>query len=190
MIVRHHLPIEHRIETLNTVLILRPLQESDSFDEMTALLHIAYKPLADMGLRFLATHQDSITTQERCLSGYTFVAEQDQALVGTITLYPQSTASDCHYYQREGVWHFGQFAVHPSLQKHGIGSIMMEIAENIAQLNGANELALDTSEHAHHLRAYYEKMGYEFREYVQWDITNYRSIIASKVLDTSSDRIV
>lgn len=190
MIVRHHLPIEHRIETLNTVLILRPLQESDSFDEMTVLLHIAYKPLAEMGLRFLATHQDSATTQQRCLSGYTFVAEQDQALVGTITLYPQSTASDCHYYQKRGVWHFGQFAVHPSLQKHGIGSIMMEIAENIAQLNGAKELALDTSEHAIHLLAYYEKKGYEFREYVQWDITNYRSVIASKILHRQSDRTV
>jgi GNAT superfamily N-acetyltransferase len=77
---------------------------------------------------------------------------------------------------------FGQFAVHPSLQKHGIGSVMMDLAEAIAAHNDAKELALDTSEQALHLIDYYQKRGYEFREYVQWDITNYRSIIVSKRL--------
>lgn len=177
-----HLPIIYSIDGLGIELNIRPLENQDSFEQITSLLHLSYQPLAAMGLRFLATYQDNATTQERCLSGYTFVAEHGKELVATLTLYPSSPTSHCEYYRRPDVWHFGQFAVHPSLQKHGIGSIMMDLAEAIAAHNDAKELALDTSEQATHLIDYYQKKGYELREYVQWDITNYRSIIVSKRL--------
>jgi len=176
------LPYVYSIDGLGIKLNIRPLGTEDSFEQMTSLLHRSYQPLAEMGLRFLATHQDSATTKERCLTGYTFVAEHGKQLVATLTLYPSSPTSHCDYYRRPDVWHFGQFAVHPSLQKHGIGSVMMDLAEAIAAHNDAKELALDTSEQALHLIDYYQKRGYEFREYVQWDITNYRSIIVSKRL--------
>ena len=47
---------------------------------------------------------------------------------------------------------------------------------------GASEIALDTSENAHHLLSYYENRGYRFVEYVQWDEVNYRSKTLSKRL--------
>ena len=64
----------------------------------------------------------------------------------------------------------------------GIGSAMLELIENRAAELGAEELALDTAEGAIHLIDYYKKRGYRFIEYVDWDITNYRSVILSKRL--------
>ncbi|MBW1796697.1 MAG: GNAT family N-acetyltransferase, partial [Deltaproteobacteria bacterium] len=46
--------------------------------------------------------------------------------------------------------------------------------------DGASELALDTAEQATHLINWYERLGYRFIEYVDWDVTNYRSVIMSK----------
>ena len=57
----------------------------------------------------------------------------------------------------------------------------METIEKIDFLAlGATELALDTSEHAHHLIEYYTKRNYHFIENAQWDVTNYVSKIFSK----------
>jgi hypothetical protein len=47
---------------------------------------------------------------------------------------------------------------------------------------GFSEIALDTSERAHHLIQMYEKRGYRFVEYFQWEVTNYRSVVLSKKL--------
>ncbi len=163
---------------------IRELQTEDSFEEITELLHNAYRPLSEMGLRFVATYQDVKTTRDRCKEGYTLLAKDDSGkIVSTITLYPPKSDSISLYYRRENVWKFGQFAVLPELQKTGIGSYIMYVVEQYAKSMNGSELALDTSEKAVHLIEYYTKRGYEFREFVQWEVTNYRSIVLSKVLD-------
>ena len=43
-------------------------------------------------------------------------------------------------------------------------------------------LALDTAEGATHLIDWYAKLGFEFVEYTQWEVTNYRSVIMAKPL--------
>jgi hypothetical protein len=53
---------------------------------ITAMLHEAYAPLAEQGLRFLATHQDSATTQRRMSRGDAILALDVDQIVGTITL--------------------------------------------------------------------------------------------------------
>ncbi len=166
----------------NKYYTIRPLLLSDSFDHITELLHEAYRPLLDMGLRFVATHQDVDITKKRCLDGYTFVAMDDKAqIISTITLYPPKLDPSSEYYTREGLWEFGQFAVLPELQRTGIGSYLIDTVERYAKSMQARELALNTSEKAVYLIEYYRKRGYEFREYVQWDVTNYRSVIMSKM---------
>lgn len=161
---------------------IRPLLGTDSFEFITELLHEAYRPLLDMGLRFLATHQDAVITKERCLDGYTFVViDEEERITGTITLYSPKPDPSSEYYSRAGLWEFGQFAVLPKLQNMGIGSCLIETVERYAKRMEARELALNTSEKAVHLIEYYKKRGYEFREYVQWDVTNYRSVILSKM---------
>lgn len=161
---------------------IRRIAESDSVEELTELLHRAYKILADMGFRFFATHQTPEQTQERIDSGECYVGIHDGRVIGTVTFYPppRPESSGSEWYRRPDVSHFGQFAVEPSLQRSGVGSRLMDFVEDLARERGIAEIALDTAEGAHHLRDYYGRRGYRFIEYVQWDVTNYRSVVMSK----------
>ena len=163
-------------------LIIRPLAESDSLEDLTELLHRAYGFLANMGLRFHATFQDVETTRHRVSTGECFVAELDGKVIGTITYYEPSDHTGCEFYQRQGVCHLGQLAVEPEVQKQGIAGRLMRHAEEYARLRGMSEVALDTAEPATHLISWYERMGYRFICHHQWDITNYRSVIMAKAL--------
>lgn len=160
---------------------MRPYSTSDSLDELTDLLHRAYKQLADMGFRFFATHQKPEDTAERIRNAFCWVGELDGRPVATICLYGTSDPeSTCKWYRKPGVWKFGQFAVEPALQRSGLGTALMNLVEDYARRSGANEIALDTAEGAHHLINYYSRSGYRLVDHVQWGNTNYRSVIMSK----------
>src|SRR5438552_10538445 len=160
---------------------IRKWKETDSISELTELLHRSYKPLADMGLIFLATHQTDAQTKRRIEKGDCFIIENDGKLIATISLYPNNKSNECLHFRKEGSAYFGQFAVEPLLQKTGIGSKMMEFIEEYAKEKGYSELALDTSEKALRLIEFYKKRGYGFVHYHQWDIVNYRSVVMSKL---------
>ena len=170
---------------------IRSLRPEDSIPEITALLHAAYAPLAAMGFRYLATHQDDATTARRLQAGFPFIAECQGTIVGTITLRGPEADSDCAWYRQPGVFTFGQYAVSPSLQRQGIGSRLMAFVEDQARTHGAAELALDTSEGATHLIQWYQNRGYRLTDTISWDDTNYRSVILSKTLaDRAGDPVV
>jgi GNAT superfamily N-acetyltransferase len=150
---------------------------------ITDLLHRSYAPLAAAGMRYLATHQGPEITRSRLLEGESFLTYLGGELIGTITLKPTKAKSRSKWYCTEGVFHFSQFAVDPRFQGLGIGSRVMDRIEARAKELGAVELALDTSERAGHLIETYTRRGYRFIEYVQWEETNYRSVILSKQLN-------
>lgn len=163
--------------------VIRELLPTDSIPAITSLLHEAYAPLAVMGLRFMATHQDDSVTADRLHRGIAYVATLEGVIVGTITLYaPGGRSYACEWYQQPGVFRFGQFAVRPDLQRLGLGLRLMQTIEERARLDGGIELALDTAEEAVHLRRWYEAIGYRFVQHMSWDDTNYRSVILSKRL--------
>lgn len=166
---------------LNPVLI-RPYQPSDPIPEITSLLHRAYGPLAAQGLRYLASHQDDQTTLERLTSGASFVAIKDNAIAGTITVYRPYPEAEVPLYRQPGVNHFGQFAVEPNLQGSGLGRRLYLTIEDHCRSNNVKTLALDTAETATHLIDLYARWGFEIVDHVQWDITNYRSVIMAKDL--------
>jgi GNAT superfamily N-acetyltransferase len=167
---------------LQTSVLIRPLLATDSISKITQLLHAAYRPLLEQGMRYTASHQDDQTTWERCIRGDTFIAELDGEIIGTITLSSIQNTKGSPWYDRPDVASFGQFGVHPSLQRLKIGSILLDRVENRASELGIRHLALDTSENATHLIRYYESRGYRFVEYTQWATVNYRSVIMSKML--------
>ncbi len=76
----------------------------------------------------------------------------------------------------------GQFGVLPGRQGTGTGTRLLCHAEWLAIANGAAELALDTSEGADHLIAWYKREGFRFVEYVRWEGKTYRSVFMSKQL--------
>jgi GNAT superfamily N-acetyltransferase len=163
-------------------MLIRELHPDDSLEELTALLHRAYKQLADMGLRFLATHQDVETTRRRIAKGTCFVAELEGRIVGTITYNPPGMAKGSPYIEKANVGHVQQMGIEPTLQGKGIASALMRHAEQFARHHGALEMSLDTAESATHLVAWYERLEYEVIEHVQWDVTNYRSVVMGKKL--------
>jgi GNAT superfamily N-acetyltransferase len=151
-------------------------------ESLTAMLHEAYAPLAARGMRYLATHQPPAKTLERLSEGDSYLAFFDSEPVATVTLYREKPQSTCEYYRRPGVFSFGQFAVRREFQGRGYGAKLMELVENRARDLGARELALDTSEHATELIATYRRRGYDLVSHTQWDVTNYRSVILSRLL--------
>lgn len=161
---------------------IRVLAPTDSVEDLTRLLHDAYRILGEMGLNYTAVDQDEETTFRRINRGECLVAELEGVIVGTVTWYRPQTLVGCAWYRRPGVAVFGQFAVHPQRQRSGIGSLLISDVEQRAQQAGASELALDTAEPAKHLIDYYARRGFREVETAQWNGKTYRSVIMSKTL--------
>lgn len=164
-------------------ILYRLVSIDDDIAALTDMLHAAYRPLAEAGMRYVASYQDVATTQRRMANGETIVAETTCGLIGTVTWrLPGVRESTSVHYTRPDVASFGQFAVAPAYQGRGIGSRLLTFVEDCSRLAGVSELALDTSEHASALIEFYGARGYRFVEFVQWDVVNYRSVILSKSL--------
>jgi GNAT superfamily N-acetyltransferase len=160
--------------------ILRNISDKDSYEEITGLLHLSYRPLLENGMRYWASHQGSEVTKDRIENGVGFVlVDGENRVRGTITYYPPGRAKGCDWYDRKEVSTIGQFGLHPSIQKRRIGSRIMDSIENLARRNGVRIIALDTSEKATDLIDLYRKRGYQEVRRVHWDGTNYKSIILS-----------
>ncbi|NUQ35785.1 MAG: GNAT family N-acetyltransferase [Planctomycetaceae bacterium] len=168
--------------------VIRPMGDDADFVALTAMIHRAYKQLADMGLKYWATHQPVEDTKKRAEGGETWFAEHEGRVIGTVTLAPPNLGGERGWntpawYSRPGVATFGQFAVEPEFQRSGIGSRLMEHIEGRARKLGAAELSMDTSEHAHHLIVYYQNRGYRVVGEADWrPKVNYKSVILSKTL--------
>ena len=110
---------------------IRALEPADFIADLTALLHRAYKGLADQGLRYLATHQSDEMTLKRASQGECYVAMTDGVLCGTILFKPAAQTKGCPWYDREDVACFGQFAVEPDLQSQGLGADWLSLSRNV-----------------------------------------------------------
>lgn len=175
---------------------IRRLEPGDSLEDLTSLLHRAYAPLAERGLRYLATHQDVETTRRRTESGDCFVAlDPDDQIVGTIVVVPPNRGLDHGNtsgapgpatYREPGVAVFGQYGVEPAWKGRGLGRALLQHAEEHARSLGARAIACDTAEPANELIAMYRRWGYEIVERFDWEVTNYESVILRKPLEPAS----
>lgn len=168
-------------------ILIREFQDTDPIPEITALLHRAYKPLADAGMKYVASHQDDARTLSRIKKGKCFLAIQNDRIIGTIAYYTSlhNRPDVPPIYNENGMAHFGQFAVEPGWQKQGIGSLLINHIECFALAEGNHSMSFDTAESAGHLIDYYTRKGHEFDSYHQWDMTNYRSVVMKKALSDS-----
>jgi len=142
---------------------IRRLAETDSLQDLTELLHRAYAPLANAGLRYRSTDQDVSVTRRNAEKGECYVMVDDDRIIGTITLFLKAMpAAYCAWYDQPWVCHFGQLAVEPVLQRRGLGGMLLDFVEERARGDGATEIALVAD--------------------AQWGHTNYRSVILSKTL--------
>ena len=153
-----------------------------SIDELTDLVHRSYQQLAELGFKYWGTHQSTEDTRTRISGGECYIASIDDKVVGTIVLNSPDNSSDHPLYQSANVTSFHQFAVDPGYQKQGIGSRIMDFIEQRAKDRGIDKLICDSAEGATHLINMYLKRGYDIVDKVDWNGTNYISVIMSKKL--------
>ena len=158
-------------------------ESKDSVEELTALLHRSYKPLAEMGLHFIATHQTVEYTRKYFRKGECYIlVNPENKICGTIFYYLETFHDAPEIYKDKDSVLFGKFAVDPELQRYGIGSKLMDFAESLALSRGKKYMVLDTSDQAEHLIKYYEKRGYKYLHPWQWPDVNYASVVMIKDL--------
>ena len=163
---------------------IRLLDDGDSLEALTALLHRAYAELGALGFRYKAVDQPVETTRARISRGECYVATVASDIVGTAVLLPPTWHAEyCEWYARPDVAVLSQFAVEPRLQRRGVGSKLISRLERRAAELGAAELSIDTAEGATHLIALYERRGYRHVGIAKWPHANYRSVLLSKRLE-------
>lgn len=171
----------HPIENLT----IRFLNEQDGMESLTTLIHAAYEPHAQCGLRYWATHQSSEDTRKRFASGIGFIATIGLEYVGTITVRPPKPESEIPLYREPGVWSIGQFAVLPRFKGQGIGKRLHDAAIEYAIQHGGHTMALDTAEPATALVNKYLGWGYRIFGQCDWrPHTNYLSVLMCRPLST------
>jgi GNAT superfamily N-acetyltransferase len=160
---------------------IRLLTAVDSVDQLTGLLHRAYRPLLAAGLKYTAAEQPVDETARRLAAGVGAVATLNGELVGTILVRggPNLT-SNSTWYGRGDVSSAHQFAVEPAHQKRGVGTLLMDWAEQWARSNGYVEIAVHTAEPLRKLIDFYLRRRYRPVETAQWPGQCYRSVILSK----------
>ena len=149
--------------------------------EITSLLHAAYAQFGALGFNYTAVDQAEHVTRNRIKGGNCFVACEGPRIIGTIVYHRH--AGGCQWYDLPQVGAIHQLGVLPACQGRGVGRRLIETAEARARETGAGELALDTSDGAHHLVEWYRRLGYRIVEHVQWEGKTYRSVIMSKALE-------
>ncbi len=165
---------------VDQIVLIRPLNESDSFEELTLLLHKAYAIRLEEGFRFTATHQSVQTTRERCQEGLCLIAESEGRIIGTATIRPPYAEDDVNCYRT--AWGFGQFGVLPEFRGQGIGHRLYQECERYALSQGATAVGLDTPETAFGLIAMYQAWGFEVVGKFDYLHTNYVSVVMEKRL--------
>ena len=161
---------------------IRLLSETDSIEELTLLIHKAYRQLADLGFQYVGTNQSVDITRKRISHGECYVALINDEIVGTVVLNLPKNTADNDWYDLPDVTSFSQFAVDPAFQKQGIGHQLLGFIERRAVELGVSELACDTAEGATHLIALYKNRGFREVSKADWSMTNYQSVILSKSL--------
>ncbi len=78
---------------------IRPYLAEDDLDALTDLIHRAYAPHLDLGLRYWATHQSSTDTEKRLLSGMGLIMLADGKYAGTATVRPPQPNSPSGRYR-------------------------------------------------------------------------------------------
>lgn len=144
--------------------------------QIRTLVNAAYKELGDMGLNYTATYQDDVETRERMAQGRTFVLVSGKEIVGTILYYEKN------YFTEKKTAYLGQFAISPDLKRQGLGSIIMDFCEQLANDEKYEAIQLDTAKPAEHLVEWYKRRGYKIVGEMHWEGKTYDSYIFEKTL--------
>jgi ribosomal protein S18 acetylase RimI-like enzyme len=162
---------------MNKHLLFQSLRQAtqDDIPALRKLVNQAYQELADLGLNYTAVDQDEEKTRERLNKGRAFVLTAENNLIATVLL-----SAENHFTEKNTAY-VSQFAVAPKFKKSGLGSLLMDHCESLAQLEKFEGVQLDTAKPAKHLVNWYLKRGYQIVGEKHWDGKTYDSFIFEKL---------
>lgn len=161
--------------TSDLKLQIRPFLESD-LSKVRLLVNAAFKELGDQGLNFTATYQDEAATQERIKKGRAFVLLLNSEIAGTVLFSVQN------YFTNRKTAYVSQLAIAPEHKMAGLGSVLMDWCEHLAQAEGFEGVQLDTAKPVDHLVHWYQRRGYKIVGQTQWTAKNYESWVFEKLV--------
>lgn len=156
---------------------IRPMRETDGWEELTALLHDAYREHLRAGRNYAAGTQSPGETRRRCEGGTTLLAFVGGCLAGTATLHGQRR------YGRAPSGYISQVAVSPEFRHSGLGRKLLAGLERIASEKGYSVLDCNTAASARPLIAWYLGQGWRKVSLRSFPGTSYYSILFRKRLD-------
>ena len=157
--------------------IIREMRATDSWEELTDLLHAAYREHLLEGRNYAACTQSVDETRQRCAGGTTLLAFVDGRLAGTATLHEQRR------HGRAPSGYISQVAVSPDFRGLGIGWRLLSELERIARKKGYSILDCNTAATADSLVAWYLRQGWQKVSLRSFPGTAYYSILFRKRLD-------
>lgn len=140
------------------------------------LVNESYKELADMGLNYTASYQDDEETKKRMAHGRTFILLSGSEIVGSILFHEKN------YFTEKRSAYISQFAIASKLKRQGLGSIMLDFCEQLANDEKYESIQLDTAKPAKHLIEWYTGRGYKPVGEKHWEGKTYDSQIMEKTL--------
>jgi ribosomal protein S18 acetylase RimI-like enzyme len=168
---------------------IRAISDDDDLDAITDLVHAAYLPHAQSGLRYWGTHQTVDDTAKRIRSGTALLMLDESQYVGIVIVRPPQPESAVPLYRQPDVWSISQFCVSPEIKGKGYGRELHEKALSFASDAGAEFMALDTAEPAKGLIAMYQSWDYSLVGRCDWrPHTNYESVLMKRAI-SNRDRI-
>ncbi|MGI6245651.1 MAG: GNAT family N-acetyltransferase [Pseudochelatococcus sp.] len=128
--------------------------------ELLELLHAAYGPIRELGIRFTAATADLQQVEQVVRRHTTFVLRRDGAIAGTVSVRFPWAGGDTHITSYPFIhW----FAVAPALKRQSIGARILDHAENafLRDQIKAPAVYLATATRHPWLVGLYERRGYE-----------------------------
>lgn len=157
--------------------------ETSDVPLLTQLLHRAYAELGAAGLNFTAVDQDEGTTLRRASGGETWILEEGNHLLATMTISwpaePKLQVLTPEASVQGRAW-LNQLAVDPSYRGQGLSKLLRDEGFRWSVAQGATSIGLDTAKPATHLVEMYASWGFQRVDEVQWPGKSYRSVIMTR----------
>lgn len=152
-------------------------------EDVTRLLHAAYREHDEAGLNFTAATQSVQVTQARAANGGCWVVELQGRIVATATV----SVPPSHALQRltpvaaaaNTAW-LNQFAVSPDHRGGGFASLLFRHGLDWAREQGMSTMGIDTAQPATDLISLYRHWGFEHRDLIRWEGKTYDSVVMSR----------
>lgn len=150
---------------------------AEDLELLLALTHRSYAGNRELGFHFYGSRETIEDVREVHAAGALWKLVDAGRLIGSIRLQ--------EYPDHPGALYINRMCVEPSEQRRGLGNVLLRFAEAEAGRRGLGNLKLDTAKNFEKLVSWYARKGFRVISEIQWDVTNYRSVVMEKTLKPS-----